>query len=69
MKKTKRFEIRLAETDYKIIERKAELLGVTMTEYIRQTTLNKHVKGFRFADLNLPETQCKGQMSLEDIFI
>lgn len=67
MKKKKRFEIRLTDTDFKIIEKKAEILGMTMTDYIRQIAVNKQVRGFRLADLNLPETQCKGQMTLADI--
>lgn len=67
MKKKKRFEIRLTDTDFKIIEKKAEILGMTMTDYIRQIAVNKQVRGFRLADLNLPETQCEGQMTLADI--
>lgn len=67
MKKKKRFEIRLTDTDFKIIEKKAEILGMTMTDYIRQIAVNKQVKGFKLTDLNLPEAQCRGQMSIADI--
>lgn len=67
MKKTKRFEIRLTDTEYRIIEKKAEMLDMPMAEYIRQTSVNKKVVGFKLSDLNLPEEQCKGQLSLLDV--
>ena len=67
MRKTRHLDIRLNDNEYKIINKKAELLGMTMSEYVRQIALNKQVKGFKMADLNLPETQCKGQMSITDM--
>lgn len=67
MKKTITFKLRMSEMDYKIISKKAELLDVSIAEYMRQTATNKQVKGFKLADLNLPETQCKGQMSIADM--
>lgn len=67
MRKTKRFEIRLSEKDYKIVAKKAELSNMTMTEYVRQAVVNKQVKGFKLTDLNLPELQCEGQMNILDM--
>ena len=47
--------------------KKAELLDITMSEYVRQIALKKQVKGFKITDLNLPEEQCKGQLNLLDM--
>lgn len=67
MRKTRHLDIRLNDAEYKIISKKAELLDMTMSEYVRRIALSKQVKGFKMADINLPEIQCKGQMSLADM--
>lgn len=67
MKKEKRIEIRVSELEYKIIQKKAEMLDTGISEYIRQAAVNKKVNGFKVADLNLPEEQCKGQLRFEDV--
>ena len=67
MRKTRHLDIRLNDVEYKIISKKAELLDITMSEYVRQIALKKQVKGFKITDLNLPEEQCKGQLNLLDM--
>lgn len=67
MRKTRHLDIRLNNIEYKIISKKSELTDMSMSEYVRQIALRKQVKGFRMADLNLPEEQCKGQMTLEGV--
>lgn len=67
MRKTRHLDIRLNNIEYKIISKKSELADMSMSEYVRQIALKKHVKGFKMADLNLPEEQCKGQLTLEDV--
>ncbi len=67
MRKTRHLDIRLNDIEYKIISKKAELLDITMSEYVRQIALKKQVKGFKITDLNLPEEQCKGQLNLLDM--
>lgn len=68
MKKTRRFELRLSENDYKIIARKAEILNISMGEYLRQAGINKQVKGYKKSDLDETVIRCKGQLTLKDLF-
>lgn len=65
MKKTKRFELVLSELDYKIIKKKAEILDISIAEYLRQTGTNKYVKGFKMSELN--DINIKGQITLDEL--
>ncbi len=67
MNKDKNLRIRMTQNDYKIIARKAELLDLTVSEYLRQAAIGKQVKGFKLADIQMPQEQCKGQMELSDL--
>lgn len=67
MKKTVVFNIRMSSRDYKIIAKKAELCDMNVSEYLRQAGTGKQVKGFKMSDLDIPETQCKGQLELADL--
>lgn len=64
MKKTKRFELVLSELDYKIIKKKAEILDISVAEYLRQAGTNKYVKGFKMSELN--DINIKGQMEISN---
>ena len=65
MKKTKRFELVLSELDYKIIKKKAEILDISLAEYLRQAGTNKYVKGFKMSELN--DINIKGQITLDEL--
>lgn len=67
MKKTIQLNLRMTAKDYKIIAKKAELSDMTVSEYLRQAATGKQVKGFKLADVLLPEEQIKGQMELQDL--
>lgn len=58
---------RISKTEAQIIKKKAELLNISVSEYIRQTCLNKHVKGFSTSDINKQDEQIKGQLNISDI--
>lgn len=51
MKKDKSILIRVSEKDLAIISKKADLLGLSVSEYVRQASLNKQVKGFKSAEV------------------
>lgn len=65
--KTKTVPIRMSEKDFAIISKKAELSDMTVSEYIRTTALNKQVAGFKMADINAPQEQLRGQLSISDL--
>ncbi len=65
MKRTKRFELRLSENEYKIISKKAEILNISIGEYLRQAGANKYVKGFKMSELN--DINIKGQITLDEL--
>lgn len=44
--KDKYLQIRLSETEYKIIEEKARLMNTTKSDFLRQAAISKPVKGF-----------------------
>ena len=51
MKKDKNIIIRVSEKELAIISKKAELLDMSVSEYIRQASINKQVKGFKSVDV------------------
>lgn len=73
-KKSKKILICLDEKEYKIIQRKAELSGMNISQFVRSTCLLKHVKGFKKSDieksdLNLKEkTEFKYCDNIEDFW-
>lgn len=66
MNKEKRINIRLTEKDYAIIARKAELLDVSVSEYIRVSALTRRVDGFKLQELAQDNTPIPGQMEIVD---
>lgn len=66
MRKTITFKLRMSELDYNIIKRKSELLDISIAELLRQSAINKQVKGFRMSDIQKPEQQVKGQMEISN---
>ena len=66
MRKTITFKLRMSELDYNIIKRKSELLDISIAELLRQSAINKQVKGFKMADIQKPEQQVKGQMEISN---
>lgn len=64
MRKTITFKLRMSELDYNIIKRKSELLDISIAELLRQSAINKQVKGFRMSDIQKPEQQ--GQMEISN---
>ncbi len=63
MRKTITFKLRMSELDYNIIKRKSELLDISIAELLRQSAINKQVKGFRMSDIQKPEQQGKMEIS------
>lgn len=51
MNKERRINMRMSERDYEIIRKKAELLDMTISEYIRVSAVFKPVKGFKLSDI------------------
>lgn len=66
MKKTRRIDLRLSNKDFAIIQQKAKVSDMTISEYIRTAALNKKVPGYKFADIKLDE-QIPGQTSITDL--
>ena len=46
MKKDKYLQIRLNEEEYNLISKKAELLNISMSDFVRQAVKDKKVKGY-----------------------
>lgn len=51
MKKDKSVLIRVSEKELAIISKKADLLGLSVSEYVRQASINKQVKGFKSSEV------------------
>lgn len=63
-RKTIHVSLRMTENDYKVIRRKAELLGCSVSDYIVASALGRRVKGYSAKDVDLG---VPGQMGLDDI--
>lgn len=66
--KSKTFPVRMSEEDFLIISAKADLEGVSISEFLRSSAINKRVDGFSkkkaTADIDAP---LQGQMNISDL--
>lgn len=65
MYKTRNVLVRMTERDYDIISRKAEILQMSVSEYVRTSATNRVVKGFKFAEVKVDE-DLVGQLKIID---
>ena len=67
-KKNITLKFRLSEQDYRIINKKADLLNLSISEYLRLAGTSKQVKGFKMMDIQKldPKQQVKGQMEISN---
>lgn len=50
MHKTKNVVVRMSELDYQTIKEKAETLQMSVSEYIRNSAVNRQIKGVKAND-------------------
>lgn len=66
--KSKTFPVRMSEEDFAIISTKADMEGLSISEFMRSCAINKRVDGFSkkkaTADIDAP---LQGQMNISDL--
>jgi len=67
VKKDKTFLIRMSEKDFEIIQKKAELEDVSISEFMRVASVNKRVPGFSKELLKNRKEQLPGQYDISDL--
>lgn len=64
MIKNKRIDVRLTDKDYLVIAKKAELCGMTVSEFVRESALNRKVAGYKANMVQSSTEPIKGQQVL-----
>lgn len=70
MYKNKRVIVRMSDLDYATISKKAELLQMSVSEYMRTSSTGRTVKGYKAPDnaqQQEQEQQIAGQMDIKDL--
>lgn len=62
-KKVRQVQFRVTKREYRLICAKAEFLGLSVSDYLRESVINRRLKGFKF-DEQTPVHE--GQMTIDD---
>lgn len=63
-KKTRQVQFRVTTREYRLICAKAEFLGMNVSDYVRDSVINRRLKGFKFDE---PVKVHADQMTIYDL--